>query len=304
MAEEWIRELQNILDPTQVLQEEPMAKHTTFKVGGPAQVLVQPQNRQDIAAVVQICKQANQPWLVIGAGSNLLVREKGIKGAVIELGANFCKLATAGNVITAAAGIRLFDLCRHAARQQLSGLEFAEGIPGSLGGAVFMNAGAYEGEMSQIVTSVISLDHQTGQEKSRTPEELEFSYRHSCFQTNGEIILEATLMLKPANKDDIDAKMLELSQRRREKQPLEFPSAGSTFKRPPGFYVGPLIEEMGLKGHSIGGAQVSTKHSGFVINRGNATAQDIMDLISYIQERVWQEKGIHLEPEVRIVGEE
>lgn len=303
MPQDWVSELQIALGTSKVLLQESMAKHTTFKVGGPAQVLVQPGNRHDIAAVVQICKQANQPWLVIGAGSNLLVRENGIRGVVIELGANFCELSTTGDVMVAAAGIHLFDLSRHAARQRLSGLEFAEGIPGTLGGAVFMNAGAYDGEMSQIITSVISLDHQTGQEINRSPEELEFSYRHSCFQSNGEIILEATLQLKPGDKNEIEAKMQELSQRRHDKQPLEFPSAGSTFKRPTGFFVGPLLEEIGLKGCSIGGAQLSHKHCGFIINRGNATANDILDLIGYIQEKVWQEKGIHLEPEVRIVGE-
>jgi len=302
MPLEWITKLQKQLG-AKVYLNEPMAKHTTFRVGGPAEVLVKPTNREEIKTVVDVCQQSNQPWMVIGSGSNLLVRQGGIRGVVIELGANFRECKITENVIVAAAGIRLFSLSRKAVQHELSGLEFAEGIPGSLGGAIFMNAGAYDGEMSQVVTRVVSLDPQTGQEITRFPEELEFSYRHSCFQQNGEIVLEATLRLLPGEQDKIMAKMHDLGNKRRDKQPLDLPSAGSTFKRPPGLFVGPLLEELGLKGYAVGGAQVSPKHCGFVVNRGDATADDILNLIAYIQERAWQAKGVRLQPEVRIVGE-
>lgn len=302
MPTDWIAELQAVLGE-QVFLNEPMSKHTSFRVGGPAQVLVAPRNRGEIKSVIDICRAANQPWLVIGSGSNLLVREGGLRGVVIKLGNNFRELKISGTTITAAAGLRLFTLSREAAQHELSGLEFAEGIPGSLGGAVFMNAGAYDGEMSQVIRSVISLHPLTGQEIERVNEELGFAYRHSCFQENKEIILEAVMELQPGNKEEILAKMKEFGQRRREKQPLDLPSAGSTFKRPPGMFVGPLIEELGLKGYCIGGAKISEKHCGFVVNQGNATADDILNLIKFVQDRVYEAKGVKLEPEVRIVGE-
>jgi len=256
MPMDWINELQAKLGD-QVFLNEPMSKHTSFRVGGPAQVLVKPSNREEIRMVLAVCQAADQPWMVIGSGSNLLVREGGVRGVVIKLGTNYRYLQISGNTIIAAAGLRLFTLSREAAEHELSGLEFAEGIPGSLGGAVFMNAGAYDGEMSQVVHSVISLNPQTGQEIVRSGSDLGFSYRHSCYQQSGEVILEATMELTPDNKANIIAKMQDFGQRRRDKQPLDLPSAGSTFKRPPGMFVGPLLEELGLKGYSIGGAQVS-----------------------------------------------
>lgn len=302
MAIDWINAIQTQVG-ARVYLNEPMSKHTTFRVGGPAEVLLKPSSREEIKSIIAICRAAGVPWMVIGSGSNLLVLEGGIKGVVIELGANYREVKVTGNTMIAAAGVRLYSLSRKAAEHELTGLEFAEGIPGSLGGAVFMNAGAYDGEMSQVVATVISMDAETGAEITRDRHEIGFSYRHSCFQNNGEIVLQATLQLSPGKQETIIAKMQELGTRRREKQPLDLPSAGSTFKRPPGMYVGTLLEEMGLKGYTMGGAQVSDKHSGFVVNRGDATASDILHLIEYIQERVWLEKGIKLQPEVRIVGE-
>lgn len=303
MPDKWMLELQTRLGRDQVLFNEPMAKHTTFRVGGPAEVLVRPGSRQEIATAIEVCQQMGQPWMVIGSGSNLLVRSGGIKGVVIDLGSNFHDITLNDQTIIATSGVRLSSLSRYAAQHGLSGLEFAEGIPGSLGGAVFMNAGAYEGEISQVVTKVISFDPRTGQEVSRSGADLDFSYRHSCFQQNGELVLEATISLIPGKREEIMAKMQKLSRRRREKQPLDFPSAGSTFKRPPGHYVGPLLEELGLRGYSIGDAQVSKKHCGFIINRGGASADDVLALIKYVQEQVFAAKGIWLETEVRIVGE-
>ncbi|MGE5454584.1 MAG: UDP-N-acetylmuramate dehydrogenase [Methylocystaceae bacterium] len=303
MPDKWMLELQTKVGCDQVLFNEPMAKHTTFRVGGPAEVLVKPGSRQQIATVIEVCQKVDVPWIVIGSGSNLLVRSGGIKGVVIDLGANFREITITNQTIVATAGIRLTSLSRQAAQHELTGLEFAEGIPGSLGGAVFMNAGAYDGEISQVVTAVISLDPQTGEEVLRSRDDLGFSYRHSCFQQNGEIILEATMSLAAGKRDEITAQMQKLSSCRREKQPLDFPSAGSTFKRPPGYYVGPLLEELGLKGYAIGGAQVSQKHGGFIINRGGASADDVLALINYVQEQVFKAKGIRLETEVRIVGE-
>lgn len=302
MSSGWLTELQKKLGE-KIFLNEPMTKHTTFRVGGQADVLVKPGSREEIMQVINICQQSKQSWMVIGSGSNLLVREGGIRGVVIELGANFRAYKINGDTITAAAGIRLSSLSRKAAEHELSGLEFAEGIPGSLGGAVFMNAGAYDGEMSQVVEKVVSLNPLTGQEITRYPAELDFSYRNSCFQHNNEIILEASLHLHPSERDKIMAKMQDLGNRRRDKQPIDMPSAGSTFKRPPGMFVGPLLEELGLKGYTMGGAQVSNKHCGFVVNLGNATADDILSLIAYIQEQVWQAKGVRLQLEVRIVGE-
>mgnify|MGYP000049784230 CR=1 FL=1 len=283
--------------------QEPLSAHTTFKVGGPADLMIFPQSVGEIQQVVRVCREEKIPYLVMGLGSNLLVRDKGFRGVVIKIGHALKGLYISGNEIIAEAGIRLSELSKKAAANCLSGLEFAEGIPGSVGGAVVMNAGAYDGEMSHIITAVSALDS-SGDLHTFKPEDLAFGYRSSIFQKGDWIVISALMKLTPGRQEDIEAKMREYARLRREKQPLDMPSAGSIFKRPPGVYVGPLLEKMGLKGFKIGDAQVSTKHAGFIVNCGQATAQNIIDLIHYIQQRALDEYNIILEPEVRIVGEE
>ncbi len=296
-------DLLKILPPDCIKVNEPMKNHTSFKIGGPVDMLIEPDNTQQVKEVISWTKANNQPLLVFGLGSNLLVRDKGIRGIAVKLGNNLNKVSVRTNVIEAEAGVRLSVLAKQAAFNSLTGLEFAEGIPGSLGGAVFMNAGAYDGEMKEVLMRVTAISP-TGEIKTFNGDEMQMSYRKSIFQTNGHYILTAELGLQPGDKNEILAKMQKFAQSRREKQPLEYPSAGSTFKRPVGHYVGPMLEELGLKGFTMGGAQVSAKHAGFIINTGNATAQDVLDLISYIQAQVAAKYGINLEPELKIIGEE
>ncbi|HZK43413.1 MAG TPA: UDP-N-acetylmuramate dehydrogenase [Syntrophomonadaceae bacterium] len=281
---------------------EPMENHTSFKIGGPVDIMIEPDNTQLIKDIIDCCKVNEYPLFIFGLGSNLLVTDKGIRGVAIKLGNKLNNISINENEITAQAGVRLSVLAKQAAQKELTGLEFADGIPGSLGGAIVMNAGAYDGEMKNVLKTVtaISLD---GKIKEFTLDNMEMDYRKSIFQKNGYYILSATLKLKFGEKAEILAKMQEFARRRRAKQPLEFPSAGSAFKRPAGHYVGPMIEKLDLKGFTIGGAQVSTKHAGFIINTGNATAQDVLELITYIQEKVKTKYNVNLEPELRIVGE-
>lgn len=283
--------------------QEPLNVHTTFKVGGPADLMVFPQSVGEIQQLIKTCQSENIPFMVLGLGSNLLVRDKGFRGVVIKIGHSLKGLYISDNEIMAEAGVRLSELSKKAAAHGLTGLEFAEGIPGSVGGAVVMNAGAYGGEMSQIITAVSALDSH-GDLHILSPHEMAFGYRSSIFQRDDWVVVSALMKLAPGNREEIEAKMREYARLRREKQPLDMPSAGSTFKRPEGIYVGPLLEKMGLKGFKIGDAQVSTKHAGFIVNCGQATAQDIINLIQHIQKRAWDEYNIILEPEVRIIGEE
>ncbi len=288
--------------PTIVMENEPLKNHTHFNIGGPADCLVFPESVADIEKVIDYVNKRNISVFVFGSGSNLLVRDKGIRGICIKLGSKLSSIVVSGNTIEAQAGASLANCAEVAANNSLSGMEFAHGIPGSVGGAVFMNAGAYDGEMKDIVFEVVALN-QNGGIKTYKAGELDFSYRHSRFINSSEIVLTAKMNLEYADSKDIYAKMDKLSNERKGKQPLEYPSAGSTFRRPPGYYVGPMIEEMGLKGYAIGGAQVSTKHAGFIINKGNATAQNVIDLINHIKDRAFSKYGVLLEPEVRIVGE-
>ena len=248
-----------------------------------------------------LCRRREIPYTVIGRGSNLLVSDKGIRGAVFDL-SSMTGYRFDEERLTACAGTALSTLAHAAAERSLSGLEFAAGIPGSLGGAVFMNAGAYGGEMKDVVTNARVLDKE-GSVRTLSGEELALSYRHSALEENGWILLTAELMLKPGEKEKIEETMRDLAERRREKQPLNFPSAGSTFKRPEGHFAGRLIEEAGLKGYSVGGAQVSEKHAGFVINKGGATAKDVITLCKDVQARVKETSGVDLELEVRLIGE-
>ena len=287
----------------ELLLEEPMAKHTSFRIGGPADVLAQPGNEAELAELLKRAADHAVPVTLVGNGSNLLVRDKGIRGVVIKLSNLFSSITVAGNVLTFGSGISLAMASKKAASLSLSGLEFAVGIPGTIGGAVYMNAGAYDGEMAKVVTSVQVMDRQ-GQSSQLKADELDFSYRHTALQNSGLIVTSVTVSLQPGEAESIKAKMDDFSQRRIAKQPLELPSAGSMFKRPVGYFAGTLIEQTGLKGYTVGGAQVSTKHAGFVVNVGGATAKDVLQLISDVQAQVLAAQGVQLEPEVLVLGEE
>ena len=287
----------------ELLLEEPMAKHTSFRIGGPADVLAQPADEAELAALLKRAGEHAVPVTLVGNGSNLLVRDKGIRGLVIKLSNIFSSITVEGNVLTFGSGISLAMASTKAASLSLSGLEFAVGIPGTIGGAVYMNAGAYDGEMAKVVTSVRVMDRE-GKISELKASELAFAYRHTALQNSGLIVTSVTCVLQPDEADAIAAKMADFSQRRISKQPLELPSAGSMFKRPPGYFAGTLIDQTGLKGYTVGGAQVSTKHAGFVVNVGGATAQDVLQLISDVQSKVFAAHGVRLEPEVLVLGEE
>lgn len=279
----------------------PMSQVTSFGVGGPADYFCKPTTVAEIQAALQYGKQHNLPITLIGYGSNILVTDKGIRGLVIQLAEAFAEATVSGTLITASAGCLYSSVSKLAAHHSLTGLEFAVGIPGSLGGAIFMNAGAYGGEIGPLIEEITWVSPE--QISTWSKDEFTYSYRYSRAQAEQVIVAQAKLKLSYGNREDIFAKMKELQSQRQERQPLDQPSAGSTFKRPQGHYVGPMIEEAGLKGYQLGGAQVSPKHAGFIVNTGNATAQDILDLISYIQETIQAKYNIQLEPEVRIIGE-
>ncbi len=283
--------------------DEPMNRHTSFKVGGPADIMILPRSAEDLVAVVKVCKEREIPLFIMGNGTNLVVRDKGIRGAVVKLCGSFENYKVEDEFIEAEAGVLLSRLSRTALEHGLSGLEFAEGIPGTLGGAVAMNAGAYGSEMKDVVVETRCLDSNGNIEVIRGDGH-RFSYRSSVIQKEGKIVIASKIKLNRGRHGEIKALMEEFRRRRRERQPLDLPSAGSVFKRPQGFYTGKLIEECGLKGYSIGGAQVSAKHCGFIVNTGGATSEDIIKLIRCIQDKVRERFGVNLETEVRIVGEE
>ena len=287
----------------ELLINEPMSKHTSFKIGGPADVIALPANEEELQALLKRAKDNGIPVTLIGNGSNLLVRDKGIRGLVIKLGNMLCKIEAEGERLSFGSGVSLAVASRKAADLELTGMEFAVGIPGSIGGAVYMNAGAYDGEMSKVVESVRVIDT-NGDLMLLKAEQLEFAYRKTKLQKSGLIVTEVNLKLEPGCKDDITSKMADFSHRRISKQPLELPSAGSMFKRPVGYFAGTLIEQTGLKGYTVGGAQVSEKHAGFVVNVGGATAADVLQLIKDVQNKVFSAHGVQLEPEVLVLGEE
>lgn len=301
MSEIFWKQLQKIAGEEQCFRQEKMSNHTTFKVGGPAEYYVCP-SRTQVGEITSLCKTYDIPWQVIGNGSNLLVGDKGISGLVIELGREASQVTVKDCVIKAEAGALLSVAARKAAEHGLAGMEFASGIPGTVGGAVVMNAGAYGGEMKQIVrkVSVLTVD---GEEVELSLEELDFGYRHSCIPEKHMVVLDAELVLEQGEPEAIREQMMKLRSQRSEKQPLEYPSAGSTFKRPQGYFAGKLIQDAGLRGYRVGDAQVSEKHCGFVINRGEATASQIRQLILDVQEKVEAQFGVRLETEVRFLGE-
>ncbi|WP_455266088.1 UDP-N-acetylmuramate dehydrogenase [Phascolarctobacterium sp.] len=285
-----------------LLPAEPMTKHTSFHIGGPAELMAQPQSEAELQSLLLKAAEAAVPVTLVGNGSNLLVRDKGIRGLVIKLGSMLRDIKVSGNVLTFGSGVSLAQASKKAAELGLSGMEFAVGIPGSIGGAVYMNAGAYDGEMSKVVKSVRVMDA-AGEVSELSAGELDFGYRHSALQGSSKIVTSVTVELAAGDKQAIAEKMADFSNRRITKQPLELPSAGSMFKRPPGYFAGTLIDQTGLKGYTVGGAQVSTKHAGFVVNIGGATAADVLQLISDVQAKVFAAHGVHLETEVLVLGE-
>ena len=301
MNDQFLTELQNVMGGSGIFMEEPMKKHTTFRVGGPADVLIQP-DETALAAILALCRQYHVPYSFIGNGSNLLVGDKGIRGVVIEMTDPMGNIEVDGTKITAQAGAMLSKIANTAASNGLGGMEFAAGIPGSVGGAVVMNAGAYGGEMKDIIEKVYVLD-ENGAQLELGRDALDFGYRHSCIPEKKYIVTKVVLELVPRNEAEIRSKMKELNEKRAEKQPLQYPSAGSTFKRPEGYFAGKLIMDAGLRGYQVGGAQVSEKHCGFVINKGDATAADICQLMQDVSDKVQAQFGVVLEPEVKMIGE-
>jgi len=300
---EIVKRLEKLFDNSIIQTSVEMKDHTSFKVGGKADIFISANNPMDLILAIEELKKANIDYMIIGKGSNLLVTDKGIRGAVIRIGERMSGISLYDDdTIYAGASASLASIAALAADNSLTGFEFASGIPGSFGGAIFMNAGAYDGEIKDVLISVYVLDKK-GELMTLPAEELGLSYRKSLVEEKGLIILGGTIKLKKGNKGDIRSLMSELNGRRRDKQPLNYPSAGSTFKRPENNFAGKLIEDSGLKGFSIGGAQVSEKHAGFIINKHNATADDIIKLMEYCINKVYKDTGIKLEPEVRIIGE-
>lgn len=302
MDKSFSNEIEAFADKGSLILGEPLCNHTTFRVGGKADAFLSVRNEEQLQKAVLLCKEYGVPFLILGNGSNLLVSDGGYRGMVILIGKDMADIQVEGNRVTAMAGATLGSVAQTAAKNSLGGMEFASGIPGTIGGAVVMNAGAYDGEMKMIVEEVRVLT-QGGEILTLSNEELEFGYRSSRVKKESLIVLEVTLLLQPQKQELIYEKMNDFAARRREKQPLEYPSAGSTFKRPEGMFAGKLIMDAGLRGYSVGDAQVSEKHCGFVINKGNATAEDIHTLIYDVQEKVKETFDVILEPEVIFIGD-
>lgn len=283
-------------------KDKALSQYTTFRIGGPADYIAEPQNASQITELIRLCKRYDMPFFILGNGSNLLVSDKGYRGLIIHILEGMNRIIIEDNRITAQAGAQLGRVAFEAKEHSLSGLEFASGIPGTIGGAIYMNAGAYGGEMKQVVSSVRAMD-MDGNIYDIPCSEMHFAYRHSLIEEKKLIVLETVLLLKKDRKEAIEAEMLRLAEARRLKQPLEYPSAGSVFKRPEGYFAGKLIMDAGLRGETVGDAQVSEKHCGFLINRGHATAEDVMQLISHIQKEVHRQYGVRLETEVKTLGE-
>ena len=303
MNQNFYDKLNNVIAKDSILIDEPMSRHTTFRVGGPADFFVTPKAKEEVRDVIRICKEAGMPYYIIGNGSNLLVSDAGYRGVIVQIYKEMNEVKVEGDLVKAQAGALLSGIAAKALGAELSGFEFASGIPGTIGGACVMNAGAYGGEMKDVLEFVTVL---TGEGKiiELGRNELELGYRTSVIAKKGYIVLGAVLKLERGDGEKIKTYMDELKEKRVSKQPLEYPSAGSTFKRPEGYFAGKLIEDAGLRGFQVGGAQVSEKHCGFVINRDHATAADIMELMRQVQIRVKENSGVDLEPEVKRLGDE
>lgn len=301
ISEAVIRALEKFVPRGDICLQEPMQKHTTFRIGGPADCFVQIENKEQLIRLQRYLKQLEMPFFMLGNGSNLLVSDKGYQGIVLQIGQKMSKIEVDGNVITAQAGAAMSQVARAALDHGLTGLEFASGIPGTIGGGVVMNAGAYDGELSGVVTQV-NVVNSEGECMELENDSMEFGYRTSIIRNNSFTVTEVILKLEEGDREQIRAKMEDLAARRREKQPLEYPSAGSTFKRPRGNFAGKLIMDAGLRGFQIGGAKVSEKHCGFIVNTGNATAEDVRDVISEVRKQVKERFHVDLEPEILFLG--
>lgn len=295
-------QIQRDLQGIQLKFDEPLSRYTYTKTGGPADVLLFPKTQEEVHQIVDYCSENHYPWMVLGNASNLIVRDGGIEGFVLML-TEMKNIQIEGNKIIVDGGASLIETTKEALRASLTGLEFASGIPGSVGGAVYMNAGAYGGEITDVFDSC-TVVWEDGRVETLSHDQMAFSYRHSCLQEKKGIVLSVAFALQPGNFEQIKARMDELTCLRESKQPLEFPSCGSVFKRPEGYYTGKLIQEAGLQGFMIGGAQVSTKHAGFIVNTNNATATDYVELIQHIQKVIFEKNNVKLETEVRIIGRE
>lgn len=301
IQQQFCQKLKKQLTAGTLLEREPMSKHTSFRIGGPADLFVQPANEEELWNALHLARQEKVPFFIVGNGSNLLVSDEGFRGMILHTGGMLKDISVEGDVIYAQAGALLSTVAKTALEHGLAGMEFAAGIPGTLGGAVCMNAGAYGGEMKDILLDAEVLT-QEGERLVLPVEELNLSYRHSVIFEKNYVVLAAHIRLSRGDTAEIKNRMNELAGARRDKQPLEYPSAGSTFKRPEGYFAGKLIQDAGLKGYTVGGAQVSEKHSGFVINRGGATAEEVRFLIRQVQQKVRSQFGVELEPEVRMLG--
>ena len=301
ISEAVVQSLKKFVPEENICLQEPMAGHTTFRIGGPADCFVQIENKEQLIRVQKYLMQVELPFFILGNGSNLLVSDKGYRGIILQIGPKMSRIEVEGDVITAQAGALMSQVARAALEHGLTGLEFASGIPGTIGGGVVMNAGAYDGEMSGVVTQV-NVVNSAGECMELENDTMEFGYRTSTIKNNPFTVTEVILKLEKGDREQIKAKMEELAVRRREKQPLEYPSAGSTFKRPKGYFAGKLIMDAGLRGFRVGGAEVSEKHCGFVVNTGNATAADVREVISEVQERVKERFNVDLEPEILFIG--
>ncbi|MBU3176156.1 UDP-N-acetylmuramate dehydrogenase [Clostridium estertheticum] len=299
---ELFKQINKVTDDSNIKVDEPMERHTSFRVGGPADILVTPSDVLEVQALIKICKKYKVKYYLIGNGSNLLVKDGGIRGVVIKL-CNLNKIEVEGNKITAQSGASLYDVTMVALDKGLKGIEFANGIPGSIGGAAAMNAGAYNGEMSMVLDSLLTID-QNGELLTIDKDDMELSYRSSAVLKYGYTVISVTLSLQAGDKEVIKARMDDLAKKRSDKQPLEYASAGSTFKRPEGHYASVLIQDSNLKGTHVGDAEVSVKHSGFIINKKSASATDILDLIKLVQDEVQKKFGVKLDTEVKIWGED
>lgn len=298
----FLEKLKNVLDERYIYIDEPMKKHITFRVGGNADFFVTPATKEEVKDIIMLCKEEGMPYYILGNGSNLLVGDKGYRGVIIQIYKEMNTIEVKDEEIIVQAGALLSRVGATALEAELAGFEFAAGIPGTIGGAVVMNAGAYGGEMKDVLKSVTVLTPE-GEEKVLYNEELELGYRTSIIAKKGYIVLEAVVSLEKGNREAIKARMDELKVQRTTKQPLEYPSAGSTFKRPEGYFAGKLIQDAGLRGFQVGGAQVSEKHCGFVINKDNATAADVLELMNQVSAIVKEKFGVELEPEVKRLGE-
>lgn len=298
------QKLEKIVDNKFIIENAPMNKHTSFKAGGHAEILVEPQSIEELKEVLQLLNAEGTNYMVLGNGSNVLVRDGGYKGVIVKIGEAFNYVNREGNQLICGSGTLMSVVSRNAVNAELAGFEFASGIPGSIGGAVFMNAGAYGGEIVQVLKKARIVSKDGSRDFYMTADELELGYRHSVLHETGDVVVEAVLELEPGNVDEIRANIADFTERRNSKQPVTYPSAGSFFKRPEGYFAGKLVQDAGFKGFTVGGAQVSQLHSGFVINIGGATATDILQLMEIVQAGVYEQFGVRLEPEVRIIGED